>query len=182
MPNSNTDRFIPAEVLGPTVFDAFFGEVNDFRTLIKQRVIVLLFTRPGELWDSNFGVGLDAFLFEQMTPTVTNEIESRITNQFSVYFPYLTLFNASVTPFPDDSAIVINLTFSIPGFEDEIALDMIFEPFNGIMPRFNETGIQELQNRGKLNASDLGQAQFFYTETGILGLFSDGLPFNPYLP
>ncbi len=57
----------------------------------------LILTSPGEnISDSNYGVGLRSFLFEQNTPDVYAEISSKVSSQISRYLPYLSISNVEV--------------------------------------------------------------------------------------
>ena len=115
-----------------------------------------------------------------MTPAITTQIETRISNQFATYFPYLNLSEVTATPSPDDSFVVIRLHYKVPGFTEAEGIDIIFEPFAGVQPR--TSAYQSVSTGGTLSTTDLGNSSFFYTESGILGIFDVGANFNPYLP
>ena len=77
----------------PLVFDDVFGPyglITDFRTLATQNLKMLILTSPGErMMDTQFGVGLKGFLFEQNTPSTYAEIDSEIRKQTQRYLPYI---------------------------------------------------------------------------------------------
>jgi len=77
----------------PLVFDNVFGPyglITDFSSLAKQNLKMLVLTNPGErIMDTDFGVGLRKYLFEQNTPSTYSEIDSNIRQQVQRYLPYI---------------------------------------------------------------------------------------------
>jgi hypothetical protein len=77
----------------PLVFDDVFGPyglITDFRALATQNLKMLILTNPGErIMDTEFGVGLKSYLFEQNTPSTYSEIDSKIRQQVQKYLPYI---------------------------------------------------------------------------------------------
>jgi hypothetical protein len=77
----------------PLVFDDVYGPyglITDFRTLATQNLKMLILTNPGErIMDTEFGVGLKSYLFEQNTPSTYSEIDSKIRQQVKKYLPYI---------------------------------------------------------------------------------------------
>ena len=77
----------------PLVFDDVFGPyglITDFRALATQNLKMLILTNPGErIMDTEFGVGLKNYLFEQNTPSTYSEIDSKIRQQVQKYLPYI---------------------------------------------------------------------------------------------
>lgn len=58
----------------------------------KQNLKNILLTNPGErIWDSNFGVGLKRFLFEQRVEQTFERIKDRIYSQVEEYLPYIEI-------------------------------------------------------------------------------------------
>ena len=77
----------------PLVFDNVFGPyglITDFETLAKQNLKMLILTNPGErMMDTQFGVGLRKYLFEQNEGSTYSEIQTRIRNQVQRYLPFI---------------------------------------------------------------------------------------------
>ena len=77
----------------PLVFDNVFGPyglITDFSSLAKKNLKMLILTNPGErIMDTEFGVGLRKYLFEQNTPSTYSEIDSNIRQQVQRYLPYI---------------------------------------------------------------------------------------------
>jgi|TARA_A100001515_G_scaffold86161_1_gene68448 phage baseplate assembly protein W len=77
----------------PLVFDNVFGPyglITDFETLAKQNLKMLVLTNPGErMMDTQFGVGLRKYLFEQNAGSTYSDIQTRIRNQVQRYLPFI---------------------------------------------------------------------------------------------
>ncbi len=67
---------------------------NQIAEVINYNLKSILLTMPGELMDTNFGVGLKSYLFEQSVNVFG--IKSAIDNQISLYMPWLSQVNTRV--------------------------------------------------------------------------------------
>ena len=90
----------------PLVFDNVFGPyglITDFSSLAKQNLKMLILTSPGErMMDTDFGVGLKKYLFEQNTQSTYSEIDSNIRQQVQRYLPYIGIDRIDFTV-PEDN-------------------------------------------------------------------------------
>ena len=70
--------------------DGAYESIKDIKLNIKQNVLFLLKTSPGE-WPGHpeIGVGLKHFLFENYPSRNLLAINKRIKDQFSKYLPFL---------------------------------------------------------------------------------------------
>ena len=69
-----------------------FAMLKTIQSVAKQNLKMLLYTEPGErVNDSNFGVGIKLFLFEQNVSFTHEEIKQKIINQVRLYLPYITI-------------------------------------------------------------------------------------------
>tara|TARA_S200000501_G_C20737154_1_gene705621 strand:+ start:617 stop:1003 length:387 start_codon:yes stop_codon:yes gene_type:complete len=70
--------------------DGAYESIRDIKLNIKQNVLFLLKTSPGE-WPGHpeIGVGLKHFLFENYPSRNLLAINKRIKDQFSKYLPFL---------------------------------------------------------------------------------------------
>jgi len=71
-----------------------FESFSDAETkeAIKQNLKMLLLTSPGEyVMDSNFGVGLYNYLFEQQGTAAIDNIKPSIYKQVANYMPYVQI-------------------------------------------------------------------------------------------
>tara|TARA_R100001509_G_scaffold104374_2_gene61553 strand:- start:77 stop:478 length:402 start_codon:yes stop_codon:yes gene_type:complete len=63
----------------------------------------LILTAPGEnISDPRYGVGLRRYLFEQNLDSTRDNLSSRISEQISIYLPFVQLRNVSVDASPED--------------------------------------------------------------------------------
>ena len=67
---------------------------NQIAEVINYNLKSILLTIPGELMDTNFGVGLKSYLFEQSVNVFG--IKNAIDNQISLYMPWLSQVNTRV--------------------------------------------------------------------------------------
>jgi phage baseplate assembly protein W len=80
--------------------DSDYVLVNNTEDLVRQNLINLLLTSPGErIMDPEFGVGIRRFLFENNTPNTLSNIKNSIDSQVKKYMPFVgitnVLFNTS---------------------------------------------------------------------------------------
>ena len=68
---------------------------NQIAEVINYNLKSILLTMPGELMDTNFGVGLKSYLFEQSVNVFG--IKNAIDNQISLYMPWLSQVNTRVS-------------------------------------------------------------------------------------
>lgn len=70
--------------------------ISDLKTLSKQNFLMLLLTNPGErIMDSNFGVGIKRYLFENYSTALRFQFEQRLNSQINLYAPYISIQNIS---------------------------------------------------------------------------------------
>ena len=97
------------DILGYTMID-------DFHTLIRQNLKMLILTNPGErVMIPDFGVGISTYLFENFTETTYSQIENDIKQQAAKYLPVVAInrigFDNST---PDNGVLEIYLEYFIP--------------------------------------------------------------------
>jgi phage baseplate assembly protein W len=74
-----------------------FISIDNYADEAKQNLKILILTNPGErIFDSNFGVGLRNFLFENPDSDVEEIITNRIRAQISAYLPYILINDVKV--------------------------------------------------------------------------------------
>lgn len=101
-------------------------DITDPKDEVKQNFRILLLTRPGErLTDSNFGVGIQNYLFELANNQTYGQIKTRITTQVSIYMPYLTIQDMRVGLATSDSqSLRVIIKYYVPSLDqlDEMVL------------------------------------------------------------
>ena len=90
--------------------------IDDFHSLIKQNLKMLILTNPGErVMNPDFGVGIQTFLFENYNESTFVEIESRIRQQVHDYLPVVRINGLSFDDSsPDANTLQISLEYFIP--------------------------------------------------------------------
>ena len=107
-------------------FDGFTD--TDTSNAIKQNMKMLILTNKGEyVWDSNFGVGLSGYLFENETVLNTGFLEGQIRSQISEYMPYVIVDGIEIELNGEGQSLLVQIRFrwngkSIPDlFEVEVS-------------------------------------------------------------
>jgi len=103
-----------------------YNLIVDLKDVVKQNFKNLVLTEPGErIMDTNFGVGLMAYLFETKTATTEQEIVQRITSQVNRYMSFL---NIDDIVFEDDEMepnyLGVSIYYSIPSLAIKDALSV----------------------------------------------------------
>lgn len=92
---------------------------KDYRDSIRQNILMLLLTVPGErIMIPSFGVGLKTYLFEQDSFLLRQEISAKIREQLNRYLPFVDLINISFVSSADnpnvgENVLVIKIEYSI---------------------------------------------------------------------
>lgn len=110
----------------PLTVDQADGPYKLTKTIIEaltQDFRMLLLTNPGErIMDPSFGVGVRNFLFQNSSPSVFDEITSRIISQTRTYLPQINvekvIFNESTDDgmsedMFDSNVVSITIRFSV---------------------------------------------------------------------
>ena len=100
--------------------DGAYQGIDDLAQSVKQNVLFLLNTSPGE-WPArpNFGVGVRRFLFENPTSFEWERLHQRIKEQFEKYMPFLDVRSEIITEgkygesLVDENTIKLVLEYSI---------------------------------------------------------------------
>lgn len=94
-----------------------YGLISDPREELKQNLLNLVLTNPGEkVMDSNFGVGIKSFLFENFTSEVISKIRERVYTQTSKYLPSVVVNSVDVGFDETQNLLNLRLEFFIPAF------------------------------------------------------------------
>ena len=102
----------------PVVLDGStgFGMITSIRDMIKQNLMMLILTNPGErVMENEFGVGITQYLFQNFSDNVYAEIDSKIREQVSIYMPMVTINEVNFYSLePDSNKVSFRLVYSIP--------------------------------------------------------------------
>ena len=85
-----------------------YGLITNPTEELKQNLYNLVMTNPGErVMDSNFGVGISSFLFENFTSETSNEIRERVFKQVTRYLPSVVINKVDVQPDEDRNTLYV---------------------------------------------------------------------------
>jgi len=74
--------------------EGFFRKTKTIRQQVKSNIRNLLLTERGErVFQPNFGSNLKSLLFEQITPTLLENVENDIRESLSTWLPYVNVNN-----------------------------------------------------------------------------------------
>ena len=107
--------------------------IKTHKEMIKQNLKMLLLTVPGErMMEPEFGVGIYTYVFEQNTVLTQGEIQARISEQLSLYMPYVEIVdlvfnNTETNPELDENYLKIRLEYFVKPLEELDAIDLDFD-------------------------------------------------------
>jgi len=74
--------------------DGPYSLIQDYATLMRQNLKMLLLTAPGErIMIPHYGVGLRNFLFENNNQNVRGDITAKIKEQVKIFLPFIEIVN-----------------------------------------------------------------------------------------
>jgi phage baseplate assembly protein W len=97
--------------------NAVFVPTYQTRDQIKANLVNYILTNRGErVFNPNFGANLRALLFEGIDDSTLDEIQNRIQNSISTYFPQIIINQIKFNTQPDQNTINFTLTYQIINF------------------------------------------------------------------
>jgi len=103
--------------------------IDNYVDEIKQNLKTLFLTAPGErVYDSNFGIGLRSYLFENKTSELDDEIKARIKQQIDRYMPFVSINDATIFESPDvDNLLYVKFDYFIKtlNLQDQLTLSFV---------------------------------------------------------
>lgn len=96
---------------------------------VRQNLKMLLLTVPGErIMDSNFGIGLRKYLFEQDSDLIREQLQKRIVTQVSLYLNFITIEEINISPpnSNDENVMFLNIRYKVPSLQvnDELNISL----------------------------------------------------------
>lgn len=106
-----------------------FALIKRYEQLIKQNLKNLVLTVPGEKpMDSNFGVGIQRFLFEPNLSYVYGDMKTEIRSQVSQYMPFLTVGSINVSADKQNKNVArVQISYVIDPLDVEDNLSLIID-------------------------------------------------------
>ena len=97
--------------------NAVFIPTYQTRDQIKANLVNYILTNRGErVFNPNFGANLRVLLFEGIDDSTLDEIQNRIQNSISTYFPQIIINQIKFNTQPDQNTINFTLTYQIINF------------------------------------------------------------------
>ena len=110
-----------------TGVEGYFASTNTTIQAVKTDIENLLNTRVGErLMQPRLGINLHKYLFEQITPELTEEIKQTIVDAFKLWLPYVQVRRIEVNTEETTSManiLVISIDFNIK--QDPLQLETV---------------------------------------------------------
>lgn len=103
-----------------------FNSTYTTKDALKANLINFFLTDKKERFlNPNFGAGLRALIFEQMTADTQEELVYVIKSGLSQWFPNLIVNNLQVSPSPDTNMVSVYLVYSIAqtNITDELVIN-----------------------------------------------------------
>jgi phage baseplate assembly protein W len=108
--------------------DAVFIPTYQTRDQIKANLVNYILTNRGErVFNPNFGANLRALLFEGIDDSTLDEIQNRIQNSISIYFPQIIINQIKFNTQPDQNTINFTLTYQIINFEITDSVNILLQ-------------------------------------------------------
>ena len=106
-----------------------FALIKVYEDLVKQNLKNLMLTIPGErTMDSNFGAGIQRFLFEPNLSYVYSDMKTTMLTQIEQYMPFLTVQDVQVTPSQENENLIkVELFYVIEPLDSEDTLSLLIE-------------------------------------------------------
>ena len=105
---------------------AVFNSTYTTKDALKSNIINYFLTDKGERFlNPNFGAGLRAILFQQMTEDSGDEIKHKVTQGVADWFPNVVVNEVKVGNNPDRNTTTIYLRYSVAqtNIQDELVIN-----------------------------------------------------------
>lgn len=109
----------------PFTSDLFLKTDTD---AVKQALLNLLMTRPGEkLFEPDFGCGIQALLFENLTHILSVTTKRHIENQIAYYEKRVKLVSVILGEDPETNSLTIDLQYYVVNIPKLQSLSLSFK-------------------------------------------------------
>ena len=94
--------------------DGPYSVLKNMKDLAEQHIKMIVLTSPGErVFDSQFGVGIRNYLFEQGTPSLSNEIRDKIKKQVDKYSPFVDILKINSNMEPETGFLSLEIRYAV---------------------------------------------------------------------
>ena len=105
---------------------AVFNSTYTTKDALKSNIVNYFLTEKGErFFNPNFGAGLRALIFDQMTEDKTEEIKYVVSQGITDWFPNVVVNKVKVGSSPDTNTTTIYLSYSVAqtNIQDELVIN-----------------------------------------------------------
>tara|TARA_R110000744_G_scaffold314254_1_gene421312 strand:+ start:246 stop:665 length:420 start_codon:yes stop_codon:yes gene_type:complete len=126
---------IPLEINDETGRHETYG-VEDLTKVVDQNIKMTLLTSPGEkVFDSNFGVGLKRYLFENDTTIKRGgenlpPLRENILSQVTTYIPYIRIQDLQINISADSNLMNIKIKYFVNDSSTSSVFDLTINEVN----------------------------------------------------
>jgi len=114
-----------------------FENYQSDKDAIRFHLTNLFLTNPGEkISDANYGVGVRKYLFENLTEGLVNNLEDEITDQVSLYLPYIKIIDMNIIPEPEDNKLAVSLKYEIIDEAVQDAITLVISGTDDSQPTY----------------------------------------------
>jgi phage baseplate assembly protein W len=108
--------------------DAVFVPTYNTRDQIKANMVNYLLTNKGErIFKPRFGADLRNLLFDNILDITTEDLQSTIQNELSVYFPNVEVKEIQFNNQPDNNTVNFTITYQIVNFGIEDSINILLQ-------------------------------------------------------
>jgi phage baseplate assembly protein W len=108
--------------------NAVFVPTYQTRDQIKANLVNYILTNFGErVFNPGFGGNLRNLIFEGITDSTLEEIQFRIQNSISTYFPQISISQIKFDPQADENTINFTLTYQITNFGINDSINILLQ-------------------------------------------------------
>ena len=107
---------------------AVFNSTFQSKDAIKTNLINYFLTSRGERYmNPEFGNGLQALLFDQLTEDKVRQIDAQIRRDLDLYFPKVQATNISTVGEPDTNTVQFSMSYVVEetNIEDEVTINFV---------------------------------------------------------
>ena len=91
------------------------AKMAEYEEDVRQAILIVLLSNPGErVMRPTFGAGLNAFVFEPVSPTTMAAVKTRVHDALIDWEPRIDVIEVEVAPSPKDlSTVLIDITYRV---------------------------------------------------------------------
>lgn len=108
--------------------DAVFVPTYQTKDQIKANLVNYLLTNKGErVFNPNFGADLRALLFENILDQTTDELQEKIQDDITLYFPEVVIKEIKFDNVPDTNTVNFSLVYDVVRFGIEDSVNILLQ-------------------------------------------------------